>query len=139
MAGNEPAMVKPPAPKNEARRLEFLRSLNILDTGPEENFERITRLAQRVFGVAAVTLSLVDEDRVFFKSLQGLRFPAPSREASFTGHALNSDELLLVPDTREDKRFADNPLVMELPHFRFYAGSLIKGVVLVCVPGATCC
>lgn len=115
-------MIKPDIPHNEASRLDTLRALNILDTSPEERFDRLTRLAKRMFGVPIALVSLVDENRQWFKSCVGLPVTETSREVSFCGHAILSDEILLIPDATQDPRFHDNPLVTDNPHIRFYAG-----------------
>jgi diguanylate cyclase (GGDEF)-like protein len=115
-------MLKPALPIDEATRLDTLRSLNILDTSPEERFDRLTRLAKRLFNVPIALISLVDADRQWFKSCQGLNATETSRDVSFCGHAILSDEILLVPDAALDERFHDNPLVTGDPRIRFYAG-----------------
>ncbi len=119
-------MIKPPMPRNEATRLDTLRSLNILDTRPEERFDRLTRLAKRLFGVPIALVSLVDANRQWFKSCVGLQARETAREVSFCGHAIVEDEIFLVPDATLDERFHDNPLVTDAPHIRFYAGCPLK-------------
>jgi len=104
-----------------------LHSLRILDTPSEDRFDRITRMAQRFFNVDTCLVSLVDSDRQWFKSKQGLDACETSREISFCGHAILDDEILVVRDTAKDIRFADNPLVTDDPFIRFYAGCPIKG------------
>ena len=111
-----------PPPLNEAARLCFLASLNILDTPPEESFDRITRLTRTVLGVPIALVSLVDLNRQWFKSCQGLDVAETSRDIAFCAHALHVDEALVIPDAEADPRFADNPLVTGTPHIRFYAG-----------------
>ena len=115
-------MTLPPTPPEEPRRIAALHALNILDTQPEESFDRITRLAQRLFGTQMATVSLIDTDRQWFKSAQGLGEPENSRDVSFCAHAILSSETTVVPDATRDERFADNPLVMGDPNIRFYAG-----------------
>ncbi len=107
---------------DEAARLATLRSLGILDTLPEERFDRLTRMAKRLFGVPIALVSLVDEQRQWFKSAQGLDASETPRDISFCGHAILGDEILVVPDASKDQRFADNPLVSDSPGIRFYAG-----------------
>lgn len=119
-------MKKAPIPENEEERLEALRSLRLLDTPPEEQFDRITRLALRVFEVPISTLTLVDADREWFKSCQGLPSKEGERAISFCGHALVEDDMLVVSDASKDPRFADNPMVVGEPHIRFYAGVPVK-------------
>jgi diguanylate cyclase (GGDEF)-like protein len=119
-------MKTPPPPPNEAQRLATLRALGLLDTPSEERFDRITRLAQHMFEVPIVLISLVDEDRQWFKSRQGLGAEETPRSISFCGHAILEEGLLVVPDAQEDERFADNPLVTAEPNIRFYAGCPIE-------------
>lgn len=114
-------------PKDEDQRLAELRSLGLLDTRPEERFDRITRMAQRLFDVPIALVSLVDEDRQWFKSRQGLEAAETPRSIAFCAHALEGDEVLFVEDARRDDRFADNPLVTGDPSIRFYAGAPIAG------------
>jgi diguanylate cyclase (GGDEF)-like protein len=115
-------MLTPSRPHDEATRIDALRSLNILDTSPEERFDRLTRLARRLFGVPIALVSLVDEDRQWFKSCQGLAVSQTARDISFCGHAILQDDVFLIPDASLDVRFHDNPLVTDEPHIRFYAG-----------------
>jgi len=120
-------MLKPPVPLDETARLISLHSLRILDTPSEDRFDRITRMAQRVFGVKTCLISLVDSDRQWFKSRQGLDACETSREISFCGHAILSEEVFVVRDASQDDRFNDNPLVTGDPDIRFYAGCPIHG------------
>ena len=115
-------MIKPPTPVDELLRLETLRNLKILDTESEERFDRVTRLAKRVFGTPIALVSLVDAERQWFKSRQGLDASETPRDISFCGHAILNDEILVVDDTHIDERFSDNPLVTADPNIRFYAG-----------------
>lgn len=115
-------MEKPARPQNEAERLETLRALEVLDTPSEERFDRLTRLARRLFRVPIALVSLVDDERQWFKSCDGLEVSETPREVSFCGHAILQDEILLVPDATKDERFHDNPLVADDPSIRFYAG-----------------
>jgi diguanylate cyclase (GGDEF)-like protein len=119
-------MKKPDTPKDEEARLKTLRSLNILDTSPEERFDRLTRMAKRMFSVPIALVSLVDEDRQWFKSCLGLDVSETSRDISFCGHAILGDEIFIIPDTRKDERFVDNPLVINDPKIRFYAGCPLR-------------
>lgn len=115
-------MIKPPIPVDELLRLETLRRLKILDTDPEERFDRVTRLAKRIFGTPIALVSLLDAERQWFKSCQGLEATETSRDISFCGHAITDDRVLVVNDTHQDERFSDNPLVTCDPNIRFYAG-----------------
>lgn len=119
-------MIAPATPVDECRRLDTLRALNILDTSPDERFDRLTRLARRVFGVPIALISLVDADRQWFKSCVGLETRETPRDVSFCGHAILDDDILMVPDALLDERFHDNPLVVGEPGIRFYAGCPLK-------------
>lgn len=110
-------------PPNETQRLLQLRSLDILDSASEERFDRITRLARRLFDVPIALVSLVDEDRQWFKSIQGLDGTGSSRDVSFCGHVVADDAVLIVDDAQTDERFHDNPFVTGDPNVRFYAGA----------------
>ena len=114
--------MKASVPEDEDRRLASLRGLRILDTEPEERFDRITRLAAAVFDVPIALVSLVDKDRQWFKSCYGIGAKETSREVSFCAHVVYKRETMLVSDTLSDPRFADNPLVVNEPRIRFYAG-----------------
>jgi diguanylate cyclase (GGDEF)-like protein len=108
---------------DEARRLSALHALKILDTEPEERFDRITRLAQRLFGTSIATFTLVDEDRQWFKAAAGTTNKEDPRDVSFCAHSiLDAPAPMIVSDARVDPRFADNPLVLGDPNIRFYAG-----------------
>ncbi|MGF6954920.1 sensor domain-containing diguanylate cyclase [Paraburkholderia youngii] len=115
-------MLVPPIPSNESARLDGLHALHILDTAPEERFDRLTRLARRLFGVPIAVVSLVDANRQWFKSCIGLEASETSRDVSFCAHAILGDDIFMVPDTLADPRFNDNPFVTDEPHIRFYAG-----------------
>ena len=120
-------MKKPDMPTNELARISALRGLGILDTPAEERFDRITRIAQQIFEVPIALVSLVDSERQWFKSCQGLPVSETPREISFCGHAILGDGIFLVPDALADTRFADNPLVINDPKIRFYAGCPLVG------------
>src|SRR3989338_6975777 len=111
-----------PIPENEKERLISLHKLGLLDSKPEERFDRITRTAIKVFDVPISTLTLVDEKREWFKSVCGLDQKEGDRAISFCGHALLVNEVFVIPDTVKDKRFSDNPMVIGKPYIRFYAG-----------------
>ena len=115
-------MTVPFLPENEHERLAALQALKILDTEAEERFDRITRVAQRLFAVPIALISLVDATRQWFKSRQGLAIAETPRQVSFCGHAIGGDDALVIPDARQDPRFLTNPLVANEPHVRFYAG-----------------
>ena len=119
-------MESPQVPQNETIRLQALREFNILDTTAEERFDRLTRLAQAIFGVDIALISLVDADRQWFKSKQGLDACETGRDISFCGHAILENDILNIPDALLDARFVDNPLVTGQPHIRFYAGAPLR-------------
>ncbi len=119
-------MKKAPLPQDEEARLVAVRSLRILDTPAEERFDRVTRVAKRVFGVPISMVSLVDQERQWFKSRQGITAAETPRDLSFCAHAILSDETLVVTDAREDERFFDHPWVGGPPYIRFYAAHPLK-------------
>jgi len=115
-------MKKAPIPKDELKRIASLYALDLLDTPPEERFDRLTSCATKIFHVPISTLTLIDANREWFKSCQGLSKTEGDRAISFCGHALVENEILIIKDTLKDERFADNPMVTGGPHIRFYAG-----------------
>lgn len=115
-------MEAPRKTRDEAYRLDTLRSLRLLDTQPEERFDRITRIARRALGTPWAMLNLVDEHRLYVKSRDGLEMDEIPRDLSFCGHAIHDDDILVVSDARQDPRFSDNPYVIGEPGIRFYAG-----------------
>ncbi|MCL1468852.1 ATP-binding protein [Argonema galeatum] len=114
-----------PLPPNEVERLEALRRYNVLDTPPEESFDRITNLAARLFDVPIALVSLVDQFRAWFKSCYGFDSREVRREDSICSFALLIDDVLVVPDTRKDSRFACIPAALSEPGVRFYAGATL--------------
>ncbi len=120
-------MTEPPISENELSRITSLKSLKILDTLKEERFERITKIAQEIFNVPIVLVSLVDVERQWFKSCIGLSVSEVPRSVSFCGHAILKDDPFIINDARSDPRFCDNPLVVGNPFIRFYAGIPIHG------------
>lgn len=119
-------MQAPATPANEVERLHVLRALAILDTQAEERFDRLTRIATRMFNVPISLVTLVDSNRQWFKSRMGLEVEETSRDISFCGHAILGNEAFVVNDASKDPRFFDNPLVTGVPHIRFYAGQPIR-------------
>ena len=111
---------------HESQRLDAVERLNILDTPPEAAFDRITQLAARLFEVPIALITLVTEDRQWFKSRVGLDVCETSRGVAFCAHAIESDEVFVVPDATQDPRFVDNALVTSEPHIRFYAGAPLR-------------
>jgi GAF domain-containing protein len=115
-------MKKAPIPENEMERLEAVHRTAILDTEPEERFDSLTREAIKKLNVPISTLSILDKDREWFKSCVGTDKKEGDRSTSFCGHALLSKFVFIVEDTLKDDRFADNPMVLNAPFIRFYAG-----------------
>lgn len=118
---------RPPVPDNEEERLAELHSLALLDTTSEARFDDYTSLVAEIFDFPIVLLSLVDRRRQWFKSACGLDIRETSRDVSFCAHAINYDNVLIVPDTHADPRFANNPMVVGEPFIRFYAGAVVRG------------
>jgi len=116
-------MIKPALPDDEQGRLALLHQLLILDTPPEERFDKIVAFAASEFNVPICLVSLVDADRQWFKARVGIDASETERDLSFCAHALLSEDILLVPDALLDPRFHDNPAVAGAPHIRFYAGA----------------
>lgn len=115
--------MKAPLPARETERLHALHRLGLLDTEPEQAFDDLTRLASLICGTPMAMVSLIDQDRQWFKSRVGLETAETSRDVAFCAHAILGDDMLLVPDATQDERFRDNPLVTgEQAAFRFYAG-----------------
>lgn len=122
-------MIAAAIPENESDRLVELHKLRILDTPPEERFDRIVALAADHFNVPICYVSFVDSDRQWLKASVGLEFQQTARNVSFCAHTLVSDEdCLIVPDATQDERFFDNPMVTDSPNIRFYAGASIKTI-----------
>lgn len=119
-------MQAPPLPKDETQRLQALRELLILDTPPEERFDRVARFAAEEFEVPITLVSLIDENRQWFKARVGLPLCETHRDISFCGHAILQDGMLVIEDALLDARFADNPLVTGEPYIRFYAGAPLR-------------
>jgi len=117
-----------PVPANEAQRLAALRALNLLDTPPEERFDRITRLAARILGVPMACVVLVDEKRDFFKSRYGFDLIDANREDTFCPYTIVENKQLVVPDAKLDARFANSQYVTGKPNIRFYVGNPIAAV-----------
>ena len=115
-----------PLPENEGQRLEELRRYAVLDTPPEKAFDAITRLAASLFEMPIAAVTLIDQDRQWFKSCVGLETREVGRNFAFCAHAILGTEVMAVPDARVDPRFAENPLVTGPPYIRFYAGAPLR-------------
>ena len=117
-----------PVPNNEAGRLDALYQCAILDTGSEESFDSLTRLAAQICNTPMAMVSLVDADRQWFKSKVGVAVSEIPRDIAFCAHAILQPDMLVIPDALQDERFAHSPLVTSEPAVRFYAGvPLITG------------
>ena len=119
-------MIPAPIPTDDERRLQALREMLILDTPPEERFDRVVRFAADEFDMPIVLVSLVDAKRQWFKARVGLDVCETDRESSFCGHAIMQAKILIVEDALDDERFHDNPLVSGDPKIRFYAGAPLQ-------------
>ncbi|STX52379.1 Diguanylate kinase [Legionella busanensis] len=129
-------MIPPEIPENEAERLATLYKLKILDTEREERFDRVTRIACKLFDVPIAVISFLEAERQWMKSTQGFEIQEAVRKTSFCGHVILSDEIMVVEDTMKDKRFYDNPFVVGKPNFRFYVGCPLK--INKCNVGVIC-
>lgn len=121
-------MVSPPLPANEPARLASLHDYQILDTPPDDAFDRITRLASRILKTPIALVSLVDKNRQWFKSHLGLVAEETPREVAFCAHGICQQDIMVVPDAALDGRFAENPLVTTDPGIRFYAGAPLTDI-----------
>ena len=111
-----------PIPDNEEERIAAVHRMTILDTAPEERFDILTKEAVERLKVPISMVTILDSDREWFKSCQGLDQESGDRRISFCGHALLATNIFIVEDTLKDPRFSDNPTVIGSPHIRFYAG-----------------
>jgi two-component system sensor histidine kinase/response regulator len=116
-------VIRPLRPANERARQTALDAYAILDTPPEQAFDDLILLASTICGVPIAYVSLIDGDRQWAKATLGYKLEETPRDATFCGHAILGREVLVVPDARADARFADNPLVLDGPRIRFYAGA----------------
>jgi len=116
-------MQSPLKPENETLRLQALSDAALLDTEADPRFDRLTHLVKQCLNTNIVLISLVDSERQWFKSRQGLDACETGRDISFCGHAILASDIFEVPDAQQDPRFVDNPLVTGAPFIRFYAGA----------------
>ncbi len=128
----------PAKPADEPRRLQTLRSYSILDTPAEPVFDEIAALAARLLGTPMALVTLIDEDRQWFKANLGLNDSQCARDDSFCAHALGKPDLMVIPDATLDERFRENPFVINDPNIRFYAGAPLvapdgQGLGALCV------
>jgi GAF domain-containing protein len=112
-----------PIPKNEAKRIQVLWQYDILDTVPEEVFDELADLAAHICGAPVALITLVDENRQWFKAKVGVSIKETGRDISLCAHAILQKDLFIVPDATLDGRFKNNPLVTASPKIRFYAGA----------------
>lgn len=127
-----------PLPENEASRLRNLKLYRILDTAAEQAFDDLTRLAATICDTPIALISVIDEDRLWFKASFGLNATQAPRDMAFCAHTIMQEDVFVVEDAKADSRFAENPLVVAGPLVRFYAGvplAVTKGIALgtVCV------
>lgn len=121
-------MIKPEKPSNEAQRIEALRRYQILDTPPEKAFDDLVEIATLICGTQMGAVTLVDQDRQWFKARKGLGATETPRDFAFCAHAiLTPGELFTVENAELDARFVNNPYVTDNPHVRFYAGAPLLG------------
>jgi signal transduction histidine kinase len=130
--------MRPPVPPDERERLAALRDLHVMDTPPEDDFDQIVALASRICGTSMSLVSLIDEDRQWYKAKIGTDEVESARDVSFCAYAILGRDLMVVPDARHDVRFSDNPAVTMDPGIRFYAGAPLvtsdgHGVGTLCV------
>ncbi len=120
-------MIEAPVLLDENERIADLRATRLLDTPPEERFDRLVRLARHIFKVPIAYIALLDSDRQWFKSSCGLNESQTPRSTSFCGHAIAGDREMVIENAQIDARFADNPMVIGEPFIKFYAGHPLRG------------
>lgn len=130
-------MLAPDMPRNETDRLATLHGLQLLDSKADDGFDRLTELATQIFDVPMAMITLIDEDRQWFKSHQGLSVCETPRRISFCGHVVADGQPMVVNNALRDPRFSDNPLVTGAPFIRFYAGYPLFVAPEICV-GTLC-
>ena len=115
-------MTNAPIPDNEEERITSVHKMAILDTEPEPRFDALTKEAIEKLKVPMAMITIIDSDREWFKSCQGIDQKEGGRAISFCGHALLAKNIFIVEDTQKDPRFVDNPMVTGFPFIRFYGG-----------------
>ncbi len=115
-----------PVPADEDQRLRDLERYGLFEADSDEHFDRILDLAAAIFRTPIVAISLVEADRQWFLARRGLEVRETPREMAFCAHAIVHDDVMVVPDARDDERFRSNPLVFADPHIRFYAGAPLQ-------------
>jgi GAF domain-containing protein len=115
-----------PKSADDEERISVLHSLGLLDSAADDNFDRVTRLCRRIFDVKIATISFVDEQRQWFKSVEGLDVCETDRDVAFCNYTILSDDIFEVPDATADPQFSSNPLVTGAPFIRYYAGAPIR-------------
>lgn len=127
-----------PIPPNEKERLAAVLELKILNTKPEERFDYITKITAKKLKVPIVTISILDHDREWYKSSQGLQLKESPRSTSFCGHIVSNNYIFVIEDTLLDDRFVDNPQVINSPFIRFYAGVALSNKKNGLIVGTLC-
>lgn len=112
-----------PVPADEGLRLRELQRHQLLDHDGDQHFDRIVKLASTIFDMPIALISLVDHDRQWFLSREGLEVSETPREVAFCAHTIAGNEVMVVPDALQDERFSSNPFVLSPPGIRFYAGA----------------
>jgi GAF domain-containing protein len=130
--------MNPPLHNKEAERMDAVHRLNILDTPPDPELDAITKEVTERLHVPISTISILDSDREWFKSCQGVDIKEGPRSIAFCSYALLASDIFIVEDTLEDERFKDNPYVVGNPHVRFYAGMSIIDAVSKLPIGVFC-
>lgn len=126
---------------NEARRVDVLRSYNLLDTAAEDVFDRVTNIARNALNMPVSLITLIDKDRQWFKSKQGTEICETPRNVSFCSYAIEETRPMIIEDLRKDSRFKNNPFVTSPPYLRFYCGIPLRAkegynLGTLCVLGA---
>lgn len=119
-------MISPPLPANEAERLAAIERYKLVGLGREPAFDRVTNLASTLFDVPMALVSIVGADMQCFRGACGIDSSGTERDLAFCAFAILGDEVMVVPDAREDERFHDNPFVTDDPFVRFYAGAPLR-------------